>query len=220
MDPNESVGRRSEQLLDRTWATIKAARRRDRPAYFFALAGAGIAARHFEARWFEHELGIAQTVAEYYLIVAMMRNMDLLPAKRERGFWAFFGLGILSGLGTIAGLVLLIVPGIILLARWMPAYGFLLGQNRGVTDALGESWDQTRPHFWAILLAMLLPTLAYGAGVAVYVLPELGVELPAFVIALLANVLLYGAALFMTALGIATYAVLANHTSEFSEVFA
>jgi hypothetical protein len=98
----------------------------------------------------------------------VLGTLGLLPEESpKQRFGAVFGLGILTGLGMIAGLLLLIVPGIILAVRWSVAVPALLSEGIGITAALGRSWEETKGRFWTIFFVMLiiyLPmTLALGS---------------------------------------------------------
>lgn len=73
-------------------------------------------------------------------------------------FGAFFLLCILSGIGVLLGSVLLVIPGVILFVRWSLAGPILIGWDKGATESLQASWDETRGLFWPIL----------GASIAVY----------------------------------------------------
>lgn len=83
------------------------------------------------------------------------------------GVWPYIGLAILSGIGTIVGFILLIVPGIIVMIRWSAANGYLLGSGKQVMEALSASWEATRGHSWAIFFAGLIVLIAMGMLVSV-----------------------------------------------------
>jgi hypothetical protein len=70
------------------------------------------------------------------------------------------GAGILAGLGVGAGLVLLIVPGLILLTMWAVIAPVIVIERRGVFDAFGRSRqlvkDQGWPVFGTVVVAYLI----------------------------------------------------------------
>lgn len=85
----------------------------------------------------------------------LVKRIGLAAPEGTRGFGGFFGMSLLTGLGILAGLVLLIVPGIYLAARWSIAQPLQVAGGRSVTEAIGESWRTTAPHVLAIVLAVL-----------------------------------------------------------------
>lgn len=70
------------------------------------------------------------------------------------------GAGILAGLGVGAGLVLLVVPGLILLTMWAVIAPVIVIERRGVFDAFGRSRqlvkDQGWPVFGTVVVAYLI----------------------------------------------------------------
>lgn len=74
--------------------------------------------------------------------------------------------GILAGLGIALGLVLLIVPGLFLLTRWVLVTPVVVLERLGATDALRRSWQLVRGHGWSvfavIVVTVLLALVAQG----------------------------------------------------------
>jgi len=56
-------------------------------------------------------------------------------------FWPLLGLFFLQGIAIFAGLLLLIVPGILLMALWLYTYFIMVDKNKGVMDSLKASWN-------------------------------------------------------------------------------
>jgi len=94
-------------------------------------------------------------VAGYLLLDAMVRKTGLRSGKGEDVFLTFFGLSLLSGLAVLVGFVLLIIPGLFLIARWSIAQPLVVARGDGVMQAFGESWARTRGNEFQILIAML-----------------------------------------------------------------
>ena len=164
-------------------------------------------------------VNIAVLALGFLLVSAMLRNGGLAPEGLRHGFGTYFGISILSGIATIIGLVLLIVPGVLLLVRWSAAFGHALAGGDTATEALGTSWRGTEGHFWPILLALLLPGAMMLAGAALYAFIgfEAGpAETAGFVVA---NLAMMGASLASTAIGIAVYSLTANAGGGLSGVF-
>jgi Membrane domain of glycerophosphoryl diester phosphodiesterase len=86
--------------------------------------------------------------------------------------------GLLAGLGIALGLVLLIVPGLFLLTRWVLVTPVVVLERLGPTDALRRSWQLVKGSGWTvfgvIVVTVLLAFLAQVLFIAVFVF------LPAF----------------------------------------
>ncbi|MFI4934755.1 MAG: hypothetical protein ACHP7N_09075 [Caulobacterales bacterium] len=78
-----------------------------------------------------------------------------------RRFGSLWGLGIISGIAVLVGLVLLIVPGIILLVGWMPANAVLMVEDKPAYASLQRAWSLTKGARWR--LAALLGLYVAGA---------------------------------------------------------
>lgn len=85
-------------------------------------------------------------------------------ALREAfGRWhSLLWLVILSGLLTLIGLVLCIVPGIWLLISWLAAPVVLMHEGSKGRRAMGRSYRLTRPRFWSVVLVALLEFVGLG----------------------------------------------------------
>lgn len=70
-----------------------------------------------------------------------------------RSMIVVIGVGILSGLAVLGGLLLLVVPGIIAYCGLFVAFPAVLFENRGPLEALRSSWELTRGHRLSIFLA-------------------------------------------------------------------
>jgi len=66
------------------------------------------------------------------------------------------GLGIIVGLGIVAGSMLLLIPGIYLALRWAVAAPVLVVEKLGVFASIGRSAVLTQNHRWAILGLVVL----------------------------------------------------------------
>lgn len=73
-----------------------------------------------------------------------------------RSFWVLVGVGIVSGLATTLGLILLIVPGILIFLIWMVAGPVAIAERTGVGRALERSRTLTRDHRWWLLLIAVI----------------------------------------------------------------
>lgn len=77
----------------------------------------------------------------------------------------------LFGLGVIGGFMLLIVPGVILMVRWLVISQVVVVEGRGGTEALRRSFDLTRGRFWPSLLVLFVLSLLAGLAAAVVQAP-------------------------------------------------
>ena len=187
--------------------------------YVLGLTAYGVVSDWKDPDGFNGGEGVVTTIAGYYLLTAMLRNSGLLREKSAKGIWSYIGLGILSTLATILGFLLLIVPGVILLVRWLPAYGYLFCDNLPVTDALGKSWDRTRQNFSSLFVASVVPVFGFVAGFAAYVLSD-GMSQEVYLSGIVVgNLALSASGAVWTALGVAAYSLLEPPTGHLSDVF-
>ena len=101
--------------------------------------------------------------ASYWITKSLLEALRgrTLPAR----FWGFFGLGLLSSIAILFGVVLLVIPGIVLAVRWSASAPILVDTDDGVIESLQHSWRLTGPAFWPILVALLAiwgPALLFG----------------------------------------------------------
>jgi hypothetical protein len=81
-------------------------------------------------------------------------------ANGLRAFLPLIGVSILFALGVMAGFVLLIVPGVILITVWCVAVPALVAENTGVVDAFRRSADLTRGNRWRVFALLLIVWVA------------------------------------------------------------
>lgn len=102
---------------------------------------------------------LVSTVFQYRLFAAMLDR----PSDSAK-YFPFIGLAILTFLGVGFATVLLIVPGLIVAARWLMSPAIFAAEGTGVTDAMKQSWERTKgntkPVIFAILLFMLVVIVA------------------------------------------------------------
>ena len=107
-------------------------------------------------------------------IIAILHSGGLaLPARRWR-IASLFGIGLIGGLGTGLGLLVLVLPGLFLVGRWFLAAPILFGEDTSVSEALHASWERTEQHWLACailgvvtFLCQMVPLVA-----SAYLLPE------------------------------------------------
>ncbi|MCX7358972.1 MAG: glycerophosphoryl diester phosphodiesterase membrane domain-containing protein [Alphaproteobacteria bacterium] len=85
-----------------------------------------------------------------------------------RYFFPLLIVGILAGLGTGLGFILLVVPGIMLAVRWVVSAPIVVVEKEGPTSALGRAAELTKGNRWAIFgLVLLYFVLSYVAQILV-----------------------------------------------------
>lgn len=152
---------------------------------------------------------------QYRLTVALLDRAGLRNHADPR-FAAFFGLGLLTGIAILAGLVLLVVPGLILMVRWWASGPALIAANQSITEAMTDSWQRTADHFWPILAAVLI---VYVPALAAALL--LWGALPESLAAIVgANISLYVGLVAGWHLAVAVYRLTGPHHPGVAEVFA
>ncbi len=96
-------------------------------------------------------VSILNLAGGFLLVRAMLRDAGLIDTSGDAGFGAYFGLSLLSGLAIILGIIVLFVPGVILLVRWLPAFAILIAEaDATVTGSMSKAWHMTGPHFWPL----------------------------------------------------------------------
>jgi uncharacterized membrane protein len=129
------------------------------------------------------------------LVCIALRALDLLPPGADPRrptlgrFPAAFVLAFISGLAIFAGLVLLVLPGLVLWARWFAALPALVAEDRRAGSALRRSWELTAGHPLPLVAigAILMSLFAVQIGALIFAYPVFG--LPPFWAAALFNLL-------------------------------
>lgn len=110
---------------------------------------------------FELAVVIIAVLGSYFLLTKLLQTRDRLGEGGTR-IWAYVGLTIVWALGFVAGLLALVVPGVIVLVRWSASTGYLIGGRCGIIESLGKSWDATRGYSWPIFFAALVWIIGTG----------------------------------------------------------
>ncbi|WEK46812.1 MAG: hypothetical protein P0Y56_00550 [Candidatus Andeanibacterium colombiense] len=100
-------------------------------------------------------LTIVKIIASYPLVVSMMKRSGLMTYKGDWRLIGFIGMELLVMLGVIGGLILVIIPAFIFMARWSAAPALFAGRGDRVFAAMGDSWKMTKGHEFPIILASL-----------------------------------------------------------------
>lgn len=175
---------------------------------------------YYPDSWLSLPLNIASAIAQYWIVRQALAREGMLAAKLTGAPASYFGVSVVSGIGILFGFMLLIVPGILLTLRWMPAVPLVLGVERLHTnDALGEAWERTRGHWQAIGAAYLLTLIPFAGAMFAYAWEAF--ETPERLAALgAANALLNLWMALNWMLSVAVYQGSASRTRELEDVFA
>ena len=99
--------------------------------------------------------------------------------NRTRGrLGTLLGASVLYGIGVVIGLVLLIVPGLIAIARWSLVVPLVMIEGRGARDSFGRSSALVRGRTGRVLVLVVVANLV--AGLAAALITSLFGFLPTF----------------------------------------
>jgi hypothetical protein len=76
--------------------------------------------------------------------------------------WSILLVSVLVGLATVAGLILLIIPGIYIGVRLAVSIQALVVEGRRGTEAMGRSWALVAGHWWHAFFTLLVAALITG----------------------------------------------------------
>ncbi|MEO0589748.1 MAG: hypothetical protein AAFZ11_04220 [Pseudomonadota bacterium] len=163
----------------------------------------------------------------FVLLYTLMLRSGLLESGAKAGIVTFFGLSILHSVGVAFGFLLLVLPGIYLTLRWLPAFARLLSSDDTIPAALAWSWHRTSANVGALGLAGVAPGLLWLACTAAMLAPELYYELypnapweTAYMSSVvIGNISLSVFFVWYTVLGIAAFAVLRDQVSDDTAAF-
>jgi len=140
--------------------------------------------------------GLVELYLQLLVTSAVLGAHGLVPARYDPRrptlgrYPAAFGLGLIYFVAVLAGLALLVIPGLLLIARWSVSLPALVSEDVGITEALRRSWRLTARHWPVPALVYAIVTLTHLPTVAIaYLLyPPFGpVPLPT---AILVNLLM------------------------------
>lgn len=164
-------------------------------------------------------LTVVTLVLGYWMITSMLKDGGLSPNGLSAGFGAYFGLSLFSGLGIGLGLLLLVIPGLVLMVRWLPLYGYGLAEGVSVGDAFGRSWADTDGHFGPLALSLAIPFLLYALAFGIYVFASDDLGVVELLPSIVSNLAMTVAAVMVSAIGIAAYALLGRSNAALTDVF-
>ena len=172
-------------------------------------------------------------VVQYFMVRRLVDRRALRSAESHAGFGSYFLLGLMTGLATLLGFVVLVVPGIYLSARWAMSGAALLAENEGATNAARRAWHGSAGHTLPIVIAQLLLALPLIVGAIVIlsvgvtdgIAAANGVGAPSnettLAVSLIFNALLFASQIAGWYFGVAAYELIVGRpTAALNEVFA
>lgn len=113
--------------------------------------------------------------ALYYFTTKTSRGQHVSTAAAyQRGlryFWRTFGYSLVTSLIITAGFILLIVPGLIFLRRYVLGLYYIVDQDKTISEAMQLSADQSKPaagYIWGSLGVVVAVGLTIGLGGLVF----------------------------------------------------
>lgn len=100
-------------------------------------------------------------MAQYLLWEEMLQPPIQLADVRAHRFLAFVAQQILLFLGCLLGLIMLIIPGLVVLALWTTAPAFLIEERTSVVDSMRNSWNQMSGNATPVVLIYIAFGLTY-----------------------------------------------------------
>lgn len=145
------------------------------------------------------------TLASFLLLSAMIRRTGLLSRTKEDVFLTYLGLGVLSALAILLGLILLVLPALFLMARWSIAPSLVVARGDGVMQAFGESWQKTSGSEFQIIVVVLVLIIPLTA---ISILCGVMLDKASVVGIVVAQIATSGASVASAAMGVALYGMI------------
>jgi hypothetical protein len=113
-------------------------------------------------------VSLVGAIAQAFILIVLLRGsgQPVRDVLREavRLVLPLFALSVLTGLATLAGLILFVVPGLYVIGRLAVGQAVLIEERRGIVDSLRRAWDLSNGCAWRILgFALLMLAAVLGA---------------------------------------------------------
>ena len=161
---------------------------------------------HWEEDGYHALAGLVSWVLGYLLFLSLMGQAGYFDRGKAGGIGTFFAVQVASGIFVGVALVVLVIPGLYLLMRWLPVYARALTTEEWVGQSMRWSWNVTEAVQWPLTRAMLGPVVCYAVALAAMLSYEIGASYE--LSTTLADLFLSLATAWLTVLGIATFGVL------------
>lgn len=159
---------------------------------------------------------VAETAIQYAVIQMILRAEGLMRGGGRARIVALLLLSIVAELGIALGVILLILPGLYLAARWLLAAPVLIAERTTIGEALGESLRRTEGAWLTLALALLLSGVPLAAGAAL----TIGTGASSLPMLLVSDGLTALAKLVGYLLSTAAYAHLSDRREALDDIFA
>ena len=104
---------------------------------------------------------LLSTLVQWQIFAAILRREGLITDGVARfRYLALLGSSLATAVPMFIGMMLLILPGVILLARWSTAPSMVIAEGKGPIQSLKESWHATKAAQWPIVGAFVV----FGTG--------------------------------------------------------
>jgi membrane-anchored glycerophosphoryl diester phosphodiesterase (GDPDase) len=107
-------------------------------------------------------------------------DKDISPLDAQlqalRRVFSILGASIVIGIASFLGFLLLILPGIYVMARLSLTYGYIVLENKSVSDSIQESWRMTDEHggrLFGLTLSFVTLTIVFSLIIANLIQPGL-----------------------------------------------
>jgi hypothetical protein len=110
-------------------------------------------------------IGIANVLMLNILAAVENKTLPKFSIRDER--LSISVLALVYCLFIIAGLLLLVVPGIIFLIRFSMAYMIMLDEKCSIKEALQKSWELTEGNFWPMFV-FIFPMILIGSLIPLF----------------------------------------------------
>jgi hypothetical protein len=160
----------------------------------------------------------AAVAAPLWLIRGALADVGRVPPRRVR-LGAYFLLSFLYFAASAAGMLSLLVPGLVIAVRWWVAAPLMIDRELSPVEALAESWRETNDRFWpllAVAAVFWLPVLASLGAVVWSAFPNE----PGMSAVLIGEVVANGALILAALSSVAAYAPVGERDEDLPEVFA
>lgn len=117
-------------------------------------------------------VGFAIWAMGYLLTLKLLQAGGLLPEGERGGIGSYFVLGLATGLTIGLALIVLVLPGLYLLMRWLPVYGRALTWQDWTGNSMRWSWNATERFQKPLSIALIGPVAFYAIAAAPAVLPD------------------------------------------------
>jgi hypothetical protein len=166
-------------------------------------------------------IGIASLFVQYETTRRLLAHEGLMFGEMGRiRFLALFGLCFVTNAAILLGLLALVLPGLYLMARWSISVPVLIGDDVGINEAMGTSWERTRAHALPIAAVFTLVFLpVFAIAIMLGALTEIS-QAGAAALSIALNLVVYAGVVFGWFVSVAIHAMLAPREAQLAEIFA